>query len=134
MNVQNIEKKENNTASFQAIVEAADFEKAVNEVYKRNKKDLYIPGFRKGKAPRAVIEGMYGKQIFFEEAVEDLADPTFQAALAETGCDIENIGLRAGRAHQKRRAVVHRHTVHGREAHAHAGQARHCIFGVMSYL
>ena len=99
MNVQNIEKKENNTASFQATVEAADFEKAVNEVYKRNKKDLYIPGFRKGKAPRAVIEGMYGKQIFFEEAVEDLADPTFQAALAETGLrmvgrpSIENVDI-----------------------------------------
>ena len=84
MNVQNIEKKENNTASFQAVVEAADFEKAVEQVYRRNKKDLYIPGFRKGKAPRAVIEGMYGKEIFFEEAVEDLADPTFQAALADT--------------------------------------------------
>lgn len=84
MNVQNIEKKENNTASFQAVVDAADFEKAVEQVYRRNKKDLYIPGFRKGKAPRAVIEGMYGKEIFFEEAVEDLADPTFQAALAET--------------------------------------------------
>ena len=85
MNVQNIEKKENNTASFQAVVDAADFEKAVDQVYRRNKKDLYIPGFRKGKAPRAVIEGMYGKEIFFEEAVEDLADPTFQAALTETG-------------------------------------------------
>ena len=84
MNVQNIEKKENNTASFQAVVDAADFEKAVEQVYRRNKKDLYIPGFRKGKAPRAVIEGMYGKEIFFEEAVEDLADPTFQAALAES--------------------------------------------------
>ena len=99
MNVQNIEKKENNTASFQATVEAADFEKAVNEVYKRNKKDLYIPGFRKGKAPRAVIEGMYGKQIFFEEAVEDLAEPTFQAALTETGLrmvgrpSIENVDI-----------------------------------------
>ena len=62
MNVQNIEKRENNTASFQVVVDAADFEKAVNEVYRRNKKDLYIPGFRKGKAPRAVIEGMYGKE------------------------------------------------------------------------
>ena len=99
MNVQNIEKRENNTASFQVVVDAADFEKAVNEVYRRNKKDLYIPGFRKGKAPRAVIEGMYGKEIFFEEAVEDLADPSFQGGFAETGLrmvgrpSIENVDI-----------------------------------------
>ena len=99
MNVQNIEKKDNKSASFQVVVDSAAFEKAVDQVYRRNKKDLYIPGFRKGKAPRQVIEGMYGKQIFFEEAVEDLADEAFQAGLAESELrmvgrpNIENVDI-----------------------------------------
>ncbi len=99
MNVQNIEKKENNTASFQVVVDSDAFEKAVDQVYRRNKKDLYIPGFRKGKAPRQVIEGMYGKEIFFEEAVEDLADEAFQAGLKESELrmvgrpNIENVDI-----------------------------------------
>ena len=70
MNVQNIEKKEHNVATFEVVVDAAAFDAEVNKVYLRNKKQLYIPGFRKGKAPRAVIEGMYGKDIFYEEAIE----------------------------------------------------------------
>lgn len=99
MNVQNVEKRENNTASFQVVVDADDFEKAVNEVYRRNRKDLSIPGFRKGKAPRVVIEGMYGKELFYEEAVEDLADPSFQGGYEESGLrmvgrpSIENVDI-----------------------------------------
>lgn len=99
MNVQNIEKKENNTASFQVVVDADTFEKAVEQVYRRNKKDIYMPGFRKGKAPRQVVEGFYGKEIFFEEAVEDLADESFANGFAETGLkmvgrpNIENIDV-----------------------------------------
>ena len=81
------------------VVDSAAFEKAVDQVYRRNKKDLYIPGFRKGKAPRQVIEGMYGKEIFFEEAVEDLADEAFQAGLKESELrmvgrpNIENVDI-----------------------------------------
>lgn len=77
MNVQNIEKKEHNVATFEVFVDAAAFDAEVNKVYLRNKKQLYIPGFRKGKAPRAVIEGMYGKDIFFEEAIEGYADTAY---------------------------------------------------------
>ena len=61
MNIQNIEKKEKNMATFEVKVPADVFDNAVNEVYKKNKSQLYVAGFRKGKAPRAVIEGMYGK-------------------------------------------------------------------------
>lgn len=77
MNVQNIEKKEHNVATFEVLVDAAAFDAEVNKVYLRNKKQLYIPGFRKGKAPRAVIEGMYGKDIFYEEAIESYADTAY---------------------------------------------------------
>ena len=59
MNIQNIEKKEKNMATFEVKVPADVFDNAVNEVYKKNKNHLYVAGFRKGKAPRAVIEGMY---------------------------------------------------------------------------
>ena len=99
MNVQNIEKKENNTASFQVVVDADVFDNAVNQVYRRNRQDIYMPGFRKGKAPRQVIEGFYGKEIFYEEAVEDLADEAFATGFAETGLKmvghptIENIDV-----------------------------------------
>ena len=58
MNIQNIEKKEKNMATFEVKVPADVFDNAVNEAYKKNKNHLYVAGFRKGKAPRAVIEGM----------------------------------------------------------------------------
>lgn len=77
MNVQNIEKKEHNVATFEVLVDAAAFDAEVNKAYLRNKKQLYIPGFRKGKAPRAVIEGMYGKDVFYEEAIEGYADAAY---------------------------------------------------------
>ena len=77
MNVQNIEKKEHNVATFEVVVDAAAFDAEVNKVYLRNKKQLYIPGFRKGKAPRAVIEGMYGKDVFYEETIEGYADTAY---------------------------------------------------------
>ena len=54
MIVKNVEKKEKNTAAFQVETDAAEFEAAVNSAYLKNKSSIYIPGFRKGKAPRAV--------------------------------------------------------------------------------
>ncbi len=83
MNTHNIEKKEHNIATFQVTVDAATFEDAVNKVYLRNKKNLYIPGFRKGKAPRQVIEGMYGSQVFYEEALDSYAESAFAFGTSE---------------------------------------------------
>ena len=64
MILKNVEKKENNTAAFVVESDAAEFEKAVNDAYRKNRSSISIPGFRKGKAPRAVIEGMYGPEVF----------------------------------------------------------------------
>lgn len=83
MIVKNLEKKEQNTASFQVEYDAAEFETAVNNAYLKNKKDIYIPGFRKGKAPRAVIEGMYGKEVFYQDAMDELAPAAFEFGLNE---------------------------------------------------
>ena len=60
MILKNVEKKEKNLALFQVETDAAEFEAAVQAAYLKNKGNIYIPGFRKGKAPRAIIEGMYG--------------------------------------------------------------------------
>ena len=85
MNIQNIEKKEKNMATFEVKVPADVFDNAVNEVYKKNKNHLYVAGFRKGKAPRAVIEGMYGKEVFYPDAIEALAEDAFEAGRADCG-------------------------------------------------
>ncbi|MBR2582947.1 MAG: trigger factor [Oscillospiraceae bacterium] len=83
MIVKNIEKKEDNTVSFQVSCDAAEFEKAVNSAYLKAKKNIYIPGFRKGKAPRAIIEGMYGAEVFYQDAMDELAPAAFDQGVKE---------------------------------------------------
>ena len=83
MIVKNIEKKENNTVSFQVSCDAAEFEKAINSAYLKAKKNIYIPGFRKGKAPRAIIEGMYGADVFYQDAMDELAPEAFDLGVKE---------------------------------------------------
>ena len=84
MIVKNVEKKENNNAQFQVECDAAEFEKAVNGAYLKNKGNIYIPGFRKGKAPRAIVEGMYGKEVFYQDAMDDMAPDAFSQGLKES--------------------------------------------------
>lgn len=84
MIVKNVEKKENNAAVFQVESDAAEFASAVNGAYLKNKSSIYIPGFRKGKAPRAVVEGMYGKEVFYQDAMDELAPKAFEFGVKET--------------------------------------------------
>ena len=90
MLVKNVEKKENNTAIFQVEIDADAFEQAVNKAYKKLKNSIYVAGFRKGKAPRVVIEGMYGADIFHDEAVQDMAPEAFEYAVKEE--DLNTVG------------------------------------------
>ena len=83
MIVKNIEKKEDNTVSFQVSCDAAEFEKTINSAYLKNKKNIYIPGFRKGKAPRTIIEGMYGAEVFYQDAMDELAPAAFDLGVKE---------------------------------------------------
>lgn len=71
MTVKNVEK---DTAKASVTVELSheDMEPAVNKVYQKVRKDISIPGFRKGKAPRMIIEAAYGKHVFYEDAIEEL--------------------------------------------------------------
>ena len=88
MIVKNVEKKENNTAIFQVETDKAEFEAAVNKAYLKAKRDIYIPGFRKGKAPRAVVEGMYGVEVFYQDACDEIAPEAFEFGLNESGLKI----------------------------------------------
>lgn len=65
----NVEKLENNVVSFEFVVTADQFEDAIQKAYKKNVGKITIQGFRKGKAPRAIIERYYGKEVFYEDAI-----------------------------------------------------------------
>lgn len=82
MIVKNVEKKENNIV-FQVESDTAEFEAAVNAAYLKNKSNIAIPGFRKGKAPRTVVEGMYGADVFYQDAMDDLAPKAFELGITE---------------------------------------------------
>ena len=83
MIVKNAEKKEKSTVSFDVVCDAAEFEKAIDAAYRKNKSKIFVQGFRKGKAPRMVIEGMYGKDVFYEDATDELAPAAFQFGVEE---------------------------------------------------
>ena len=72
MKVTNVEKKENSTVELTIQVEPEEFEAAVQKAYLKSRKNIAVPGFRKGKAPRKIIEGMYGTAVFYEEAINDV--------------------------------------------------------------
>ena len=72
MNVKNVEKKENNTADLTVEITGAEFDGAINKVYSKVKNQIALPGFRKGKAPRKLVEKMYGEGVFYEDALEEL--------------------------------------------------------------
>jgi len=64
------------------------FEKQVNNVYKRNIGRMNVPGFRKGKAPKGIVEKVYGKQVFYDEAIDDLLPAIYDEAVKESGFEI----------------------------------------------
>ncbi len=87
MSVQ-VEKTEKNMAKLIIEVPEAEFEKAVQAAYMRQRKNIALPGFRKGKAPRKMIEKMYGAGVFFEEATDNLMPGAYAQAVDESGLEI----------------------------------------------
>ncbi|MBP3660620.1 MAG: trigger factor [Oscillospiraceae bacterium] len=77
MNVKSVE-KEAARASVTVEITKAELEPTLNKVYLKYRKDITIPGFRKGKAPRMIIEATYGKHVFFEDAIEELFPEVYQ--------------------------------------------------------
>ena len=76
---------EHNTVELVIQVDAQAFDEAVNKVYLRQRKNIGIPGFRKGKVPRKMVEAMYGAGIFYEDAVNDLCPGAYEEAVAAEG-------------------------------------------------
>ena len=87
MNVQT-ETLEDKKAKLTIELPAEDFRKALNKVYNRQKNRINVPGFRKGKAPRKIIEKMYGKGIFYEDAANQLISDEYPKAYDECELDI----------------------------------------------
>ena len=85
MILKNVERKEDNSAIILVESDAAEFEAAVQKAYQKNKGSINIPGFRKGKAPRTIVEGMYGHEVFYQDALDDLAQPAFEFGMNESG-------------------------------------------------
>lgn len=79
------EKIEKSKTELQFSVDKATFDEAVNKAYLKDGKKMSIPGFRKGKAPRAVIEKMYGKGVFYETAINDILPGAYSEAVEESG-------------------------------------------------
>ena len=83
MNLKNVEKHEKNMVTITVEVGKDEFEPAIEKAYRKQVKQLKVPGFRPGHAPRKVIEGMYGIGVFFDEAMNIAFPAAYQAALAE---------------------------------------------------
>ncbi len=87
MSVQ-VEKLEKNMAKLTIEVSAEELEKALQDSYLKNKNRISVPGFRKGKVPRQMIEKMYGPEIFYEDAANKLIPGAYEDAVTECGEDI----------------------------------------------
>ncbi len=87
MSVQ-VENLEHNMAKLTIEVSADELEKAMETAYQKEKNKISVPGFRKGKVPRAMIEKMYGAEIFYEDAANTVMQKTYPSAVDESGVDV----------------------------------------------
>ena len=87
MNVTSVEKKEKSTVELVIEIGAEEFEAAVQKVYLKSRNSISVPGFRKGKAPRKIIENMYGAGVFYEDAINEVYPAAYAQAVAEQKLD-----------------------------------------------
>ena len=88
--------KETNTYEVEVSVDGETFRVAVDKAYKKESKKIAVPGFRKGKAPRAIIEKMYGEDVFYDDAMQDCYPEALEAATREAGLKVVTVtGLEA---------------------------------------
>ena len=83
-----VEKLEKNMAKLTVEVPAEQFEKALTTAFNKNKSRFNIPGFRKGKAPQAMVEKMYGVEVLYEDAINEALDATYGDAVTESGLEV----------------------------------------------
>ena len=87
MNLLKTEQGEKSTVKLEFAIDKDVFEAAVEKVYRKQVKKISVPGFRAGKAPRAIVEKMYGKGVFYEDAINDLIPENYSAAVKEAGLE-----------------------------------------------
>ncbi|SHJ57064.1 trigger factor [Parasporobacterium paucivorans] len=83
-----VEKLEKNMAKLTIEVPVEKVEKAIDSAYKKQRNNMSVPGFRKGKVPRQMLEKMYGERIFFEDAANEMIPEAFESAALESGLEI----------------------------------------------
>jgi len=83
MSVKSIETIAVNQQKLTFDVDKATFEAAINKVFKKASKNISVPGFRKGKAPRAIVEKMYGKEVFYEDAINEIIPDAYTEAMKD---------------------------------------------------
>ena len=88
MALQNAKKTKANTYEVEIKLEKEAFDAEVNKAYKRNVGKMNVPGFRRGKAPKSIIEKMYGKSVFYDEAIDALLPDAYKAAIEEAKLDV----------------------------------------------
>ena len=88
MTVKSCERNENSTAKLVIEIDKETFEQNIDKAYRQAKSQIFVPGFRKGKATRKVIEGMYGTEVFYQDAMDELAPKAFELGLKESGLRI----------------------------------------------
>ncbi len=88
MSLKNVTKKEKNMVEIEFSIDKKAFDEEVSRVYKSNVAKMTVPGFRKGKAPRSIIEKMYGKGVFYDEAINNLLPEAYTEALKESKEDV----------------------------------------------
>ncbi|MEG1895366.1 MAG: trigger factor [Oscillospiraceae bacterium] len=81
------EKIAENTVELEFSISKEQFADAVTKAFKKANATITVPGFRKGKAPRSVVEKMYGEEVFFNDAIDDVLPPAFEEAIAKSGID-----------------------------------------------
>ena len=84
----NFEKISSNKVKLTFVVPAEDFDKALNQAYLKDRSKINVPGFRKGKAPRAVIERMYGEGVFYDDALDAIFPALYAEAIKEHNVDV----------------------------------------------
>ena len=90
MTLKETKKLDVNRYQLEILVDGESFRKAISDAYNKNKKDIAVPGFRKGKAPLYIIEARYGKEVFFEDALNLIYADVVEEAIKESGLNVIN--------------------------------------------
>ena len=88
MNVKSVEKKEHSAVELVIEIDGAAFDAAVERAYRKQRGNIAVPGFRKGKAPRKIVEGMYGSGVFYEDAINELYPTAYSEAVEQEKLDV----------------------------------------------